>query len=213
MSGILDPRIINIRSDYITNIKTHPEIYKPFSILCSSALCNSSVIRAYVVKIFDEVFSESGHYSVSSFNSSMHITECFAESQTSQMAYISAMLIGFCRLVSSLALSRLWRSYHRRFMYAISIILTIIFLMAFYFISFIISKPESLSSTSLSLFRWASLATACLLVFSVQLGFQTLPFLLSGELFPADVRALCKVSNDYQMFIFYDYETFHSSRA
>ena len=34
--------------------------------------------------------------------------------------------------------------------------------------------------------------TACCLVFSVQLGIQTLPFLLSGELFPADIRAFCK---------------------
>ena len=32
----------------------------------------------------------------------------------------------------------------------------------------------------------------CCLVFSVQLGIQTLPFLLSGELFPADIRAFCK---------------------
>ena len=41
--------------------------------------------------------------------------------------------------------------------------------------------------------RWGSLVSACILVFSVQLGVQTLPFLLSGELFPTDVRATCKV--------------------
>ena len=29
-------------------------------------------------------------------------------------------------------------------------------------------------------------------MFSVQLGIQTLPFLLSGELFPSDIRAFCK---------------------
>ena len=40
--------------------------------------------------------------------------------------------------------------------------------------------------------KWVSLFTACCLVFSVQLGIQTLPFLLSGELFPADIRAFCK---------------------
>ena len=33
---------------------------------------------------------------------------------------------------------------------------------------------------------------ACFLVFSVQLGIQTLPLLLSGELFPSDVRAFGK---------------------
>ena len=41
-------------------------------------------------------------------------------------------------------------------------------------------------------FKWAALITACCLVFSVQLGIQTLPQLLSGELFPSDVRAFCK---------------------
>ena len=40
--------------------------------------------------------------------------------------------------------------------------------------------------------KWVSLFTACCLVFAVQLGIQTLPFLLSGELFPADIRAFCK---------------------
>ena len=38
-----------------------------------------------------------------------------------------------------------------------------------------------------------SFLSSCLLVISVQLGVQTLPLLLSGELFPADVRATCKV--------------------
>ncbi len=36
------------------------------------------------------------------------------------------------------------------------------------------------------------MCVACLLVFAVQLGVQTLPFLLSGELFANDVRAVCK---------------------
>ena len=43
-----------------------------------------------------------------------------------------------------------------------------------------------------TILNWASLVTACGLVFSVQLGIQTLPFLLSGELFPSDIRAFCK---------------------
>merc|ERR1719219_1005283 len=45
---------------------------------------------------------------------------------------------------------------------------------------------------SSSISRWAAVVTACLLVFSVQLGIQTLPSLLSGELFPSDVRAFGK---------------------
>ena len=41
-------------------------------------------------------------------------------------------------------------------------------------------------------YKWAALVSACLLVFSVQLGIQTLPNLLSGELFPSDIRAFGK---------------------
>ena len=51
---------------------------------------------------------------------------------------------------------------------------------------------HSFFSSSSTLFRWAALVTACCLVFSVQLGIQTLPLLLSGELFPSDVRAFGK---------------------
>ena len=40
--------------------------------------------------------------------------------------------------------------------------------------------------------RWSSMVATCLLVFAAQMGVQTLPFLLSGELFASDVRALCK---------------------
>merc|ERR1719483_1236295 len=102
------------------------------------------------------------------------------------------MVIGVCRLVSSLALATLLKHFHRRFMYFFSITLTIICLITFSSLSYFISQPQSLSSSSLVLFQWASLVSICLLVFSVQLGVQTLPLLLSGELFPADVRASCK---------------------
>eukprot|EP00091_Calanus_sinicus_P016752 TRINITY_DN36298_c0_g1_i1.p1 TRINITY_DN36298_c0_g1~~TRINITY_DN36298_c0_g1_i1.p1 ORF type:complete len:181 (-),score=23.95 TRINITY_DN36298_c0_g1_i1:21-563(-) len=118
--------------------------------------------------------------------------ECTSESQTSSMAYVSAILIGVCRLVSSLALARLLQNFHRRSMYFISITLTILCLITFSSFSYLISNPEPLSSPNLSFLRWASVVSACLLVFSVQLGVQTLPLLLSGELFPADVRASCK---------------------
>jgi hypothetical protein len=37
----------------------------------------------------------------------------------------------------------------------------------------------------LDVLQWTSLATACLLVFSAQLGIQYLPYLLMAELFPS----------------------------
>ena len=43
-----------------------------------------------------------------------------------------------------------------------------------------------------NILKWVALLTVCCIVFSVQLGVQTLPQLLSGELFPNDIRAFCK---------------------
>ena len=40
--------------------------------------------------------------------------------------------------------------------------------------------------------EWGVLVFACLVVFSVQLGVQTMPNLLSGVLFPSDVRSTLK---------------------
>merc|ERR1712106_1169339 len=82
------------KSDYVKSIKSHPEVYKPFFIIVFLSLIQQfsgvSVIRAYVVKIFDEVFSDFGRQSVdnfNTFNSSTRVIECSSESQTSQMAY------------------------------------------------------------------------------------------------------------------------------
>ena len=43
-----------------------------------------------------------------------------------------------------------------------------------------------------NILKWVSLLSACCLVFFAQLGIQSLPTLLSGELFPADIRAFGK---------------------
>ena len=48
-------------------------------------------------------------------------------------------------------------------------------------------------NTPPSLLSWLSLASACGLVFSANLGVQPLPLLLSSELYPPDLRAFCKV--------------------
>ena len=78
-------------------------------------------------------------------------------------------------------------------MYFASLVLTIICLFLFSTFSYLISSWEGLVEDVFS-HQVASLFSSCLLVISVQLGVQTLPLLLSGELFPADVRATCKVS-------------------
>merc|ERR1712200_92486 len=102
------------------------------------------------------------------------------------MAYLSAITIGLFRLVASLTLARLLMRFRRRIMYFTSLILSITCLSTFSIFSLLGKDSDS------QIYKWSSLVAACLLVFSVQLGVQTLPLLLSGELFPTDVRATCK---------------------
>merc|ERR1711936_1528772 len=63
--------------------------------------------------------------------------------------------------------------------------------MGFSTFSYLISTSPQLVE-DVFILQVASLLSSCFLVISVQLGVQTLPLLLSGELFPADVRATCK---------------------
>ena len=175
------------------NIRNYPEVYKPFLIIVFVSVVQQfsgvSVIRAYSVAIFDTVFSNSSSYS----NSSLVRGETEICHHTSSMAYISAIVIGLCRLGASLTLARILMTFSRRTMYFTSLVLTIISLNLFSTFSYLISTSSQVVEDVFTL-QVASLLSSCLLVISVQLGVQTLPLLLSGELFPADVRATCKVS-------------------
>jgi len=187
--------------EYIHTIRKHPEIYKPFLIVSMLSIVQQfsgvTVLRAYVVKIFDQVFSDTAvvvsNLTISSDASSLadHVflgdPVCQGNiHRTSQMAYMSAITIGLFRFVASLALARLLLHFRRRIMYLTSLMLSIICLSTFSVFSYLGQTSDS------PVYRWGSLVAVCLLVFSVQLGVQTLPFLLSGELFPTDVRATCK---------------------
>ena len=53
--------------------------------------------------------------------------------------------------------------------------------------------------SSQSLLTWLALVSASCLVFSVNLGLQPMPLLLSSELYPPDLRAACKVFTIYYL--------------
>ena len=67
------------------------------------------------------------------FNDSIQneISNCDSGVRTSNNAYLSAIVIGVVRTVSSLLLSQLLRNYRRRFMYFVSAIATIFSLVSF----------------------------------------------------------------------------------
>ena len=113
----------------LRKLTKNPEVYKPFLIvlfLCVvQQFSGMSVLRAYVVKIFNEVFNHHSSYylpfhtpdlskqlnasstsmlmSPLSGNSSAvagNSTDC-QNGHTSSKAYLSAIVMGFVRLVSS----------------------------------------------------------------------------------------------------------------
>ena len=96
------------------------------------------------------------------------------------------------RLIASLLSSKLLYHYRRRAMYFFSAILTIISVLTFATCNYFLSNGIILSNYWNNIIQWISLVSAGSLVFAVQLGVQTLPLLLSGELFPSDVRPMCK---------------------
>jgi len=193
---------------YLARLKNNPEVYKPFSIvlflIAMQQFSGMSILRAYVVKIFNDVFSkeDGGNGTDDAVNRTFLLTTATPATPdcsngpggtTSSEAYLSAIIIGFVRLIASLLLSKLLRIYRRRAMYFLSAFATIASLFSFAACNLMIGNYASTGNVVLETsFKWASLVTACLLVFSVQLGIQTLPFLLSGELFPSDIRAFCK---------------------
>ena len=181
---------------YVRKLTRSPEVYKPFTIvlfLCViQQFSGMSVLRAYVVKIFDEIFNGGGgktadinhHNSIFPSNSSITVTlssnasaspsdDCQNGDQgVTTKAYISAIVMGFCRMAASLLLSKLLRIYRRRAMYFVSAAATTLSIVAFATCNFLVSNVEDLSVTLEAALNWASLATACALVFSVQLGVQ-----------------------------------------
>ena len=93
-----------------------------------------SILRAYVVKIFNDVFSENGNGGTTIAS----LTNCTTASgltstatSTSSEAYISAIILGLVRFFASLLLSRLLRRFRRRFMYFLSAFMTLISLISF----------------------------------------------------------------------------------
>ena len=120
--------------------------------------------------------------------------DCKTGNLLSQSAYISAIIIGIIRLLASLALTYLLVHFKRRSLYLISAMGNILSLAIF---STILLLSDHLRDWKIgipqTLLSWLSLASACCIVFSVNLGIQPMPLLMSSELYPSNIRAFCKV--------------------
>ena len=120
--------------------------------------------------------------------------DCYPGHPLSQSAYFSAIIIGVIRLLASLSLSYLLVHFRRRSLYLASALGTILSLATFASILLLSDHLRDwdlgIPQTTLS---WFSLISACCLVFSVNLGVQPMPLLMSSELYPSDLRAFCKV--------------------
>ena len=152
-------------------------IFILFSII--QQFSGGTVIRGYVLKIFGQLFLEN------------HTTLICHPIPLS--AYLSAIIIGMLRLVSSLCLSYLLVFFRRRMMYLTSACGSILSL-GIYSTTLLLLEHQSDWNTGISqtMLSWSSLVSASCIVFSANLGVQPMPLLMSSELYPSDVRALCK---------------------
>ena len=199
------------------NIVKRPDLYKPFMIIVCMLFLQQfsgiSIIRSYVVVIFNEIFHDSNfdrHHNTShhnftaedplggerDHNSSVIVTGCDSDEKTASEAYLAAIVIAIIRFLSSVLLSRLLVNHGRRKLYMMSASLTVLALVCFATCNVLLFYEDAIKiggdDTLIVAVKWSSVITIGLFMFAVQLGVYTLPTLLSGELFPSDVRAFCK---------------------
>ena len=93
-----------------------PEVYKPFMIILLMGILQQfsgmTVIRGYVVKIFNEIFQKNDNKVIDG-----ELNDC---THVAKEAYLAAIIIGIMRLISSLLLSKLIYHFKRRHMYFLS---------------------------------------------------------------------------------------------
>ena len=188
------------KMDYVKNISKHPEVYKPFLIVLilsvAQQFSGATILRGYAVKIFGAVFSSRGNQQRhdNTTMSPMCLCDCTGGGPLSQNAYYSAILVGAVRLMASLSLTSLLVRFKRRHLYLASAIATICSLAVFATTLFFATHLEHWHLEAHAvIFDWSSVVFGYILVFCVNLGVQPMANLMTSELFPAEVRALCKV--------------------
>jgi len=183
------------RLDYLKKFNKHPELYKPAIIILlfifTQVFSLTDVLRGYVVKIFDEVFDNvetvaANNVTESDIMTNGNSTSCVKINTVSHMAYISGIATDSTRILASLCLARLLVKFKRRTLYIGSMILSVLGLLLFSLFSFLADQ------TGQKVFGWLSLMSMILLVAAIDLGVQGLAQLMSGEIFPSDIRVICK---------------------
>ena len=140
----------------------------------------ATAIRGYVVKIFDEIFS--------------HDKEALDSCEISKSAYTSAIITGVIKMLAGMILTCLLVRVKRRTMFLVSALCSGFSLVMFSTILLISENEQNIDIGSSGEFlSWMSLMAASMFVFSVNLGVQPLPILMSSELYPSTSRAFCKV--------------------
>ena len=124
----------------------------------------------------------------------MCLCDCTGGQPLSQNAYCSAIFVGAVRLIASLSLTSLLVRFKRRHLYLASAIATACTLAVFGTTLLLATHLEHWHLEEHTvIIDWSSVVYGCILVFVVNLGVQPMANLMTSELFPAEVRALCKV--------------------
>lgn len=163
---------------------TKSETYKPAILLivlwALSQLSGNYAIISYAVDIFKSINGapSSDNQTISQSNSQQ------SGSSTDKSQYVSAIIVGLMRLVSTLVGSVMVKRFTRRSMMVLSSTVMAVAMTAMSITSHF--QDQAITAGV----GWLPVVFASLFIFAFGIGMNTVPWLLMGELCPAKVRAV-----------------------
>ena len=168
-----------------------PTVYRPLvlvtSLLCLLQCSGSVFIKKFIIQILASN-SDKARVETESERNSSNQTDVLNDSPDNLNYYLPLIILSV-RLIVIFLMAFMVKKLRIRFLYFISLFLTVIILTCLGLVSDVGLIPSEISATTTKYFKTFLI---CLHVFFIQLGLNTLPSLLVDILFPTSCKAVMK---------------------
>ena len=168
-----------------------PTVYRPLvlvtSLLCLLQCSGSVFIKKFIIQILASN-SDKARVETESERNSSNQTDVLTDSPDNLNYYLPLIILSV-RLIVIFLMAFMVKKLRIRFLYFISLFLTVIILTCLGLVSDVGLIPSGISATTTKYFKTFLI---CLHVFFIQLGLNTLPSLLVDILFPTSCKAVMK---------------------
>ena len=168
-----------------------PTVYRPLvlvtSLLCLLQCSGSVFIKKFIIQILASN-SDKARVETESERNSSNLTDVLTDSPDNLNYYLPLIILSV-RLIVIFLMAFMVKKLRIRFLYFISLFLTVIILTCLGLVSDVGLIPSEISATTTKYFKTFLI---CLHVFFIQLGLNTLPSLLVDILFPTSCKAVMK---------------------